>query len=83
MKFFKGAGCDQCNNTGYKGRIALFELMVLNDAIRDMVMGNASTDDLRDEAQRDGMIPLREYGLSLARDGITTLDEIIRETVQD
>ncbi len=83
VKFFKGAGCEQCNNTGYKGRIALFELMVLNDAIREMVMGNSSTDELREEAQRDGMIPLREYGLSLAREGITTLDEIIRETVQD
>ena len=82
-KFYKGAGCDQCNNTGYKGRIALFELMVLNDVIREMVMGNSSTDDLRDQAQKDGMIPLRQYGIALANDGITTLDEIIRETVQD
>ena len=83
IKFFKGAGCDQCNNTGYKGRIALFELMVLNDQIREMVMGNASTDDLREEARRDGMIPLRNYGIALAENGITTLDEIVRETVQD
>ena len=82
-KFFKGTGCDQCNNTGYKGRIALFELMILNDKIRDMVMGNASTDDLRDEAERGGMVTLREFGMNLAADGITTLDEIIRETVQD
>ncbi len=82
-QFFKGAGCDLCNNTGYKGRIALFELMVLNDNIRQMVMGNASTDELRDEAQRNGMIPLREFGMGLANAGITTLDEIIRETVQE
>ena len=81
--FFKGAGCDQCNNTGYKGRIALFELMVLNDAIREMVMGNASTDELREEATRNGMIPLRDFGMKLANDGITTLDEVIRETVQE
>ena len=47
-KFFKGTGCDNCNNTGYKGRIALFELMILNDKIRDMVLGNASTDELRE-----------------------------------
>ena len=83
MTFFKGAGCDQCNNTGYKGRIALFELMVLNDKIREMVMGNASTDDLRDEAEKNGMIPLREYGMRLAGNGITTVEEVIRETVAD
>jgi type IV pilus assembly protein PilB len=82
-KYFKGTGCDQCNNTGYKGRIALFELMVLNDKIRDMVLGNASTDELREEAMRAGMVPLRQFGLSLAADGITTLDEVIRETVEE
>ncbi len=82
-KFFKGAGCDHCNNTGYKGRIALFELMLLNDTIRDMVLGNASTDELREEARRNGMVPLREFGIAMAADGITTLDEIIRETVQE
>ncbi len=82
-KFFKGSGCDQCNNTGYKGRIALFELMVLNDKIRDMVLSNSSTDELRDEAMRGGMVPLRQFGLSLAEDGITTLEEVIRETVEE
>jgi len=83
MEFFKGTGCEACNNTGYKGRIALFELMVLNDTIREMIMGNASTDELRDKAQADGMITLRDFGMNLARDGITTLDEVVRETVVD
>ena len=82
-KFFKGTGCDNCNNTGYKGRIALFELMILNDKIRDMVLGNASTDELREEARLNGMLPLREFGIAVAVDGITTLDEVIRETVAD
>ena len=82
-KFFKGTGCDSCNNTGYKGRIALFELMILNDKIRDMVLGNASTDELREEARSNGMLPLREFGIAVAVDGITTLDEVIRETVAD
>ena len=81
--FFRGSGCDQCNNTGYKGRIALFELMIMNDKIRDMIMSNCSTDDLRDEAERDGMVTLREAGLNMAYDGVTTLDEIVRETVSD
>ena len=81
--FFRGSGCDQCNNTGYNGRIALFELMIMNDKIRDMIMSNCSTDDLRDEAERDGMVTLREAGLNMAYDGVTTLDEIVRETVSD
>ncbi len=82
-KFYKGAGCDHCNNTGYKGRIALFELMIMNDKLRDMVIGNASTDELREEARRNGMVPLREFGISVAADGVTTLDEVIRETVEE
>ena len=82
-KFFKGTGCDNCNNTGYKGRIALFELMLLNDKIREMVIGNASTDELREEARLNGMLPLREFGISMAVEGITTLDEVIRETVSE
>ncbi|MEM6469156.1 MAG: ATPase, T2SS/T4P/T4SS family [Planctomycetota bacterium] len=82
-KFFKGSGCDQCNNTGYKGRIALFELMILNDKIREMVMGNASTDELRNEAEKNGMTTLREAGMKMAFDGVTTLDEVVRETVSD
>ena len=49
--FFKGTGCDNCNNTGYKGRIALFELMVMNDTMREMVLANASTDELRETKQ--------------------------------
>jgi type IV pilus assembly protein PilB len=82
-KFFKGVGCDNCNNTGYKGRIALFELMVMNDTLRELVLANASTDELRDEARKHGMIPLREFGIAMAADGITTLDEVIRETVAE
>ena len=81
--FYKGTGCENCNNTGYKGRIALFELMVLNDTLREMVMSNASTDELRDEATKFGMIPLREFGIAVAADGITTLEEVIRETVAE
>lgn len=81
--FYKGTGCDACNNTGYKGRIALFELMLLNDTIRDMVLANASTDELRAEAEKNGMVSLRDFGMAVAADGITTLDEVIRETVED
>ncbi len=82
-KFFRGKGCDLCNNTGYKGRIGLFELMVMNDELRDMIMQNATTDDLRAKAVSYGMITLRDYGKQFVFDGFTTADEVVRETVHD
>jgi len=82
-KFYRGKGCDACNNTGYKGRIGLFELMVMNDDLRDMIMQNATTDDLRAKAQSFGMITLRDYGTQFVFDGFTTADEVVRETVHD
>jgi type IV pilus assembly protein PilB len=82
-KFYRGAGCDACNNTGYKGRIGLFELMILNDELRDMIMTNSTTDDLRNRAAAGGMVTLREYGLKYVLEGITTADEVVRETVLD
>ena len=80
-KFYKGAGCDACNNTGYKGRIGLFELMVLNDELRDMIMQNMSTDKIRDRAREFGMVTLRDAGLNYSFEGKTTIDEVVRETV--
>jgi type IV pilus assembly protein PilB len=82
-KFYRGAGCDACNNTGYKGRIGLFELMILNDELRDMIMTNSTTDDLRNRAAEGGMVTLREYGLKYVLEGVTTADEVVRETVLD
>jgi type IV pilus assembly protein PilB len=79
--FFRGAGCELCNNTGYKGRVGLFELMVMNDSLRDMVIRNASTDELREAARGFGMVTLRDAGLDAVYHGITTLDEVIRETI--
>lgn len=80
-KFYKGSGCDRCNNTGYKGRIGIFELMIMNDSLREMIMQNTSTDELRVEACKHGMVALRDSGMQLAFDGLTTLDEVLRETV--
>ncbi|MCR9292225.1 MAG: ATPase, T2SS/T4P/T4SS family [bacterium] len=82
-KFYRGGGCEKCNNTGYKGRVGLFELMVLNDDLREMIMNNATTDDLRDKAQTYGMIPLRLYGINYVFQGVTTADEVLRETIAD
>lgn len=82
-KFYHGRGCDNCNNTGYKGRIGLFELMVMNDELRDMVMQNATSDELRKKAESYGMITLRDYGKKFVFEGFTTAEEVIRETVHD
>ena len=79
--FYRGKGCDACNNTGYKGRVGLFELMIMNDNLRDMIMKAASTDELRDAARGYGMVTLRDAGMSAAMVGSTTLEEVIRETV--
>jgi type IV pilus assembly protein PilB len=80
-KFYRGRGCDSCNNTGYKGRVGLFELMIMNDDLRDMIMRNCPVDELRRTAQGYGMVSLRDAGLGFAYEGVTTLDEVVRETV--
>jgi type IV pilus assembly protein PilB len=80
-KFYRGKGCDNCNRTGYKGRVGLFELMMLNDEIRDMIIRNASTDELREAARKIGMVTLREAGMAAVFAGTTTAEEVIRETI--
>ncbi len=80
-KFYRGKGCDICNNTGYKGRVGLFELMIMNDELRELIMQNASAEDIRKCAQTYGMVTLREAGLNFAYQGVTTLDEVVRETI--
>ena len=80
-KFFRGKGCERCNRSGYKGRFGLFELLLVNDEIRDMIMRNASTNDIRDAARRNGMVTLRDSGMEAIYGGITTADEVIRETI--
>jgi type IV pilus assembly protein PilB len=82
-KFYRGRGCELCNNTGYKGRVGLFELMIMNDELREMVMANASTDALREAARGYGMVTLRDAGITFMHDGTTTPEEIIRETIVD
>lgn len=82
-KFYYGRGCQRCNNSGYKGRTGIHELLDVNDDIRDLISNNANVDELRNFARTQGMIVLRESGLKLIFDGITTIDEIVRETVTD
>jgi type IV pilus assembly protein PilB len=82
-KFYYGRGCDRCNNTGHRGRMGIFELVVMNDELRDMISGGASTDQLRSACRKQGMSTLREAGLRALYAGKTTIEEVVRETVFD
>ena len=82
-KFYRGKGCEKCNRTGYKGRLGLYELLIMNDELRDMIIRNASTEDLRNAARKHGMVTLRDSGMLGIFDGSTTAEEVIRETILD
>ncbi len=81
--FYYGKGCARCNNSGYKGRTGIYELLEINDDVRDMITSDASVDDIRNFARTQGMTTLRESGLKLIFDGVTTIDEVVRETVME
>jgi type IV pilus assembly protein PilB len=78
----KGRGCDACNHTGYKGRIGLYEVMEVTEALRELILVGASALELRRKAVDEGMITLRTSGLRKVKDGITTIEEVARETVK-
>ncbi|MGI6401033.1 MAG: GspE/PulE family protein [Thermoguttaceae bacterium] len=82
-RFYQGAGCVVCNNTGYKGRTAIHEFLVMNDEIRDIILGNGSISELHNAAIRNGMTPLRDAGMQKIYEGTTTIEEVVRETVID
>jgi len=81
QRFYYGKGCDHCKGTGYKGRTALFELMDINDSLRELILGKASATQLRLAAQRAGMRPLRDSGIQKVFAGLTTIEEVVRETL--
>ena len=82
-KFFYGKGCERCNNTGYKGRMGIYELAVMNDTLREMVVSEASLDEFRDACRKFGMRTLREAGLNAIHTGQSSIEEILRETMLD
>jgi type IV pilus assembly protein PilB len=79
---FRPTGCDKCNNTGYKGRVGLYEVMELSEELREMILTGASVTDLRRKAREEGMYTLRESGLFKVREGVTSIEEVVRETVK-
>ena len=79
--FFFGKGCEQCNNTGYRGRTGLYEMMVLDDNLKDLILAQSSTSVIAEEAKKRGMRTLRDSGLLAVYDGITTIEEVVKATV--
>jgi type IV pilus assembly protein PilB len=80
LKIHRGRGCDECANTGYSGRLALYEVLPMSDELRSLVMSHASTDEIRKQAIAGGMTTLRENGLRKVREGSTTIEEVLRVT---
>jgi type IV pilus assembly protein PilB len=78
----KGTGCDKCNKTGYKGRVGLYEVMEITDELRELILVGASALELRRKAIEEGMITLRGSGLRKVTEGVTTIEEVLRETVK-
>ncbi len=81
FQVFKGRGCEKCNNTGYKGRVGLIEVMGIDDEIRELILSGGNSIDIKKKAAEIGMISLRRSGLIKIKDGITTIEEVVRETV--
>jgi type IV pilus assembly protein PilB len=81
VKLYKGKGCTTCNNTGYKGRVGLYEVLEITDNIREMILTGASSLELKQKAAEEGMITLRGSGLRKLKEGQTTVEEVVRETV--
>jgi type IV pilus assembly protein PilB len=81
VKIKRGRGCERCNQSGYKGRVGLYEVLAFSDEIRDMILSGASSIELKRKAIEEGMVTLRMAGLQKVRDAATTLDEVLRETV--
>jgi type IV pilus assembly protein PilB len=80
LPFHKGTGCDTCGGTGYKGRAGIYEVMAMTPEVRRMVLRGASVADMRDQAVSEGMLTLRMDGIKKIEKGVTTLEEVVKET---
>ncbi|MFW5830448.1 MAG: GspE/PulE family protein, partial [Planctomycetota bacterium] len=81
QQFFYGKGCERCKGTGYKGRTAVFEMLVMNDELRDLILNKSSSGQIRAAAMRSGMTGLRATGIQKVFAGLTTIEEVVRETI--
>jgi general secretion pathway protein E len=77
-EFYKGVGCNLCVDTGYIGRIGIFEILVMTEDIKRLLISNAPPREIREQALRDGMVPLMHDGMIKVKEGITTISEVMR-----
>jgi len=82
IRTFKGGGCNTCNGTGYKGRVGLYEVMEISEELRELILVGASALELKRKAVDEGMITLRRSGLHKVMEGVTSIEEVARETVK-
>jgi type II secretory ATPase GspE/PulE/Tfp pilus assembly ATPase PilB-like protein len=79
-KIFHGVGCESCKKTGYKGRLGLFEVLPMSSDVRKMIIEGRTSDDIEEQARKEGMSSLRNEGIKKILEGLTTLEEVARET---
>ncbi|MBZ4671948.1 MAG: Type fimbrial assembly, ATPase PilB [Deferribacteraceae bacterium] len=80
---YRGKGCDACNGTGYKGRVALYEVMGVTDSIKELILRGATAAEIKEQAVREGMLTLRRSGLEKVKTGLTSIEEVVRVTFAD
>jgi type IV pilus assembly protein PilB len=80
---YEGAGCVNCNNTGYKGREGIYEVMPITPAIREMILDRAPTSDIKNLAVQEGMLTLRAHALMKLKNGVTSVEEVLKESSND
>jgi type II secretory ATPase GspE/PulE/Tfp pilus assembly ATPase PilB-like protein len=83
LKTFHGKGCKECNNTGFRGRSGIYELLVVDDTVRQLILTKATSQLIRESARKKGMATLREDGWKKVSEGITTVEEVLRVTVNE
>ena len=83
IEFYRGKGCSKCANTGYKGRIGIFELMMLDEKIRNLIVAKTTLEEIRKQAVASGMITLKENGIGKIKEGLTTIEEVLRVTQEE
>jgi len=83
LQVYKGKGCSICNNTGYKGRLGLYEVMPMKEEVKELVLSRASNSEIKKEAIRLGMKTLRQSGIMKIKEGVTTIEEVLRSTIED
>lgn len=82
-KFFRGAGCEKCKFLGYRGRIGIFEIFPMSEKIRELTVDRSSSSVIKQQALREGMTTLRQFGWDLVKEGHTTVDEVLRVTQEE